>query len=237
MNEVRRCAWRIGVAGMFLWVFSIASEGALAAGDETQQIDPAALEGQPVDVAPYAYKYRADTPEENDPETAWLRSPDGQNKWVRPSSVSPNTEEWVLSGLLWEGRVPIKSVELRWPANSAHVPPPEACILRLFSSQFPWWGGEPDLKSNRDGVPNKARIDATVLTADRAPDVSQDQNGTTYSYDVSRLLSKDPSSGGPAAALETCPVDQLVVYVKRDAGEPRKEGSDQSAWAVPRIRA
>jgi hypothetical protein len=235
-NGVKLTAIACAVAGLGLtWSTVGAAEDKAAAPPAASDLDK--LEGQPVDLALHAYKYRADTPEENDPETAWFRSPDGQNTWVRPSAVVSNSEEWVLCGLLWEGRVPIKSVEFHWPTNSAHVPPPEACILRLFSSQFPWWGGEPDLKSNRDGVPNKARIEATVLTPDRAPDVSKDQNGTTYSYDVSSLLSKDPSSQGPLPALETCPVDQLVVYVKRDAGEPRKDGSDQPAWAAPCIRA
>src|SRR5215471_12194165 len=77
-----------------------------------------ALVGQPADIAPSAYLYRADRkPAENAPES-WLavmryaRQPLNQ-----PADVNAPVIKQVLCALLWEEIRPIRRVELTWASK------------------------------------------------------------------------------------------------------------------------
>ena len=61
-------------------------------------------EGEPVDIVPWAYEYRAHSTV-NPPETQWL-------------DATPGT----LCGFLWEERRPVRRIEVEFPPSSSPVP-------------------------------------------------------------------------------------------------------------------
>jgi hypothetical protein len=113
------------LAGIVLWLASFASWNAAATGADLDK-----LAGQPADVAPSAYQYRADRPAaENPPESEFLFTALKHNKAA------------ALCGLLWEEPRPVRKVVLSWPAAAKAVPKPEQIVLRWFpeGASSSWW--------------------------------------------------------------------------------------------------
>jgi hypothetical protein len=119
-----------------------AADDTAAAGTEKTHLDR--LVGQPADIAPSAYGYRADRrPEENSPES-WI----GLIQYAglpfeKPLDVNVLAIKKVLCGLLWEEVRPVRRVELSWPAEAKNRPSPEELVLTYFDATdgtaHTWW--------------------------------------------------------------------------------------------------
>ncbi len=127
------------------------------------------LVGQPVDLSPWAYAWRADRQVQEQPEAYFIphrlkrldtvyRTIESQmteqersTKFIRGSSggmgsgcgdllgLLPAPKGSLLSALLWLAPVPTEKIELRWPEGSA-VPPAEAIEVRVYPSKVGWFG-------------------------------------------------------------------------------------------------
>ena len=141
--------------------------------------DPAALVGQPADIAPSAYLFRSDRrPEENPPETEFLFA-----------GAVKHEKAGVICGLLWEEPRPIERVELSWPKDAQAVPPPGDLVVRWLphGNSSSWW-------SRRAAGQGKT----SIVTA-AAPQVSGD--GRRYVYTL-EALKPDTAADNLVVALK-----------------------------------
>ncbi|MCL5096284.1 MAG: hypothetical protein M1608_01855 [Candidatus Omnitrophica bacterium] len=141
---------------------------ASAAQDACPQPAPASktaldrLEGQPVDIAPWAYEWRADRAVQEKPEayfiphrleridkvyrTAFHEMPEKDLKslyyqmpdLLRP--LPPVPKGRLQAGLLWSGGLSEYQVELQWPANAQKIPSPEDVEVRVYPTSYGWFG-------------------------------------------------------------------------------------------------
>jgi hypothetical protein len=120
------------------------------------------LVGQPVDIAPWAYSWRADLAVQATPEayfiprrleridkvyrTARTALPPQQLKSIyydMPDLLTPlppPPKGRLQAGLLWTGGVTKYQVELHWPASVQEVPSPETVEVRVYPTSFGWFG-------------------------------------------------------------------------------------------------
>ena len=137
---------QIGVATLL----ALAGFGATAEEDKNG-LDK--LVGQPVDIAPWAYAWRADVAVQEKPEayfiprrlerldrvyrTAYTALPQSELKslyYNMPDLLSPllpKPKGGLLAGLLWAGKLAEYQVELDWSAG-AQVPSPQAVEVRVY---------------------------------------------------------------------------------------------------------
>lgn len=120
------------------------------------------MAGQPVDIAAWAYAWRAGLPVQEKPEayfiprrleridkvyrTAFYEMPEQELKSIhynmpdllKPLPPKPKGE--LLAGLLWTGGVTEYQVKLVWPANVQEIPSPENVEVRVYPTSFGWFG-------------------------------------------------------------------------------------------------
>ena len=118
--------------------------------------------GQPVDIAPWAYVWRADRAIQPQPEayfiprrlaridtiyrTARGALPPDQLKSIyynmpdllKPFPPAPPHK--LSAGLLWVGGVSKYQVELHWPADAKAIPSPDEVEVRTYPTSFGWFG-------------------------------------------------------------------------------------------------
>ena len=136
----------------------------MQAAEPPQTEAPADLDkfvGQPVDMSPWAYAWRADRQVQEKPEAYFIphrlkrldtvyRTVESRlteterGKWgdkgVKDySDLLPAPKGGLLSALLWLAPVPTQRIELRWPEGSA-IPPAEAIEVRVYPSEVGWFG-------------------------------------------------------------------------------------------------
>jgi len=118
------------------------------------------LVGQPADLAPWAYAWRADRQVQEQPEayfiprrlerldtvyrTVWSKSTETERARLGRalqlySDLLPAPKGRLLSALLWLAPTRAQRIELRWPEGSA-VPPVEAIEVRVYPSDTGWFG-------------------------------------------------------------------------------------------------
>jgi len=126
--------------------------------------DPALekLAGRPVDIAPWAYAWRAGLAAQDKPEayfiprrleridrvyrTAFAALPQDQLKSIyynmpdllKPLLPAPRGR--LQAGLLWTGGLSRYQVELHWPADVQEIPSPDAVEVRVYPTSFGWFG-------------------------------------------------------------------------------------------------
>ena len=164
-------------------------------GPRTAVKDPAAMVGQPADIAPSAYLYRLDRPhEENPPETAFLFASLGHER------------AGVLCGLLWEEPRPVERVELTWPKDATEVPQAEDLVVRWLphGNSSSWWSR----RAADGGAPTIATAGAGRLSED----------GRTYVYAVDAIAPETAMDNlvvvlkeGARVPAERCPVPNVQV--------------------------
>ena len=120
------------------------------------------LVGQPVDIAPWAYEWRADLAVQEKPEacfiprrldridkvyrTAFYEMPEKELKSIyydMPDLLKPllpKPEGTLLAGLLWTGRLSEYEIELNWPTDVRKVPLQENVEVRVYPTSFGWFG-------------------------------------------------------------------------------------------------
>jgi len=124
--------------------------------------------GQPVDIAPSAYQYRADRKPAANPPESWLALLHAAHLPLnKPVDLGAPAIQHALASLLWEEIRPVQTLELTWPASAKRRPSPEtlkvAALLNQGASSS-WWN-------------NLNAVDLDVK-----PTVSND--GRTYSYTI-----------------------------------------------------
>jgi hypothetical protein len=149
----------LGVAG------AVQSPPPAPGGAEKAQLEK--LAGQPVDIAPWAYAWRADRSAQEKPEayfiprrleridkvyrTAFTALPPDQLKslyydmpdLLKPLPALPRGR--LQAGLLWTGGVSKYQVELHWPAGIQEVPSPKTVEVRVYPTSFGWFGWTVDM--------------------------------------------------------------------------------------------
>jgi hypothetical protein len=127
-----------------------------------------ALVGQPADIAPSAYLYRADRKSaENAPESWLALMRYAHQPLNKPADVNAPAIKRALCALLWEEIRPIQRVELTWTANDQPRPSLADISITTLDHQgtaSSWWN-------------NLAPVSKTV-----EPTVSAD--GKTYAYEL-----------------------------------------------------
>ena len=135
------------------------------------------LQGQPVDIAPWAYAWRADRAVQEKPEAYFIpRRLERIDTVYRPAlgqvgaaalksehydmpdlitPLPPKPRGRLLAGLLWSVRLAEYRVELCWPAGQ-EVPSPDAVEVRVYPTAFGWFGwcndeilGQPEISADR----------------------------------------------------------------------------------------
>ena len=120
------------------------------------------LVGQPVDIGPWTYAWRADMPVQQRPEayfiprrlaridkiyrTAATVLPPDQLKSIyydMPDLLTPLPQAphgRLLAGLLWTGGLANYQVELHWPESITDIPAPENVEVRVYPTSYGWFG-------------------------------------------------------------------------------------------------
>lgn len=139
-----------------------------SATDWASPADFEALAGQPVDIAPSSYLYRADRkPDANAPESwvavmRYARQPLNQ-----PADLNAPAVKSVLCALLWEEIRPIQRIELTWASKEQPRPSPADISLTTLDNQgtaSSWWNNL---------APVTKGVEATVST-----------DALTYAYEL-----------------------------------------------------
>ncbi|MGO8745461.1 MAG: hypothetical protein ACLQNE_05685 [Thermoguttaceae bacterium] len=170
----------MGVVVLAVLVVGVAS-AAQSPGLPLEAADKAQLDrlvNQPVDIAPWAYAWRADRAVQEKPEayfiprrlermdkvyrTAFYEMPAQELKSIyyeMPELITPllpKPKGKLLAGLLWTVRLADYRVELCWPAGVPEVPQPEAVEVRVYPTAFGWFGwckdeilGKPQVSADR----------------------------------------------------------------------------------------
>ena len=165
----------IGILSLTLAVLALAAQ--VRAAELATTIPPPDLDklvGQPVDVAPWAYAWRADRAVQEKPE-AWFipRRLERLDKVYRPVVKTPefNRERktefpmlappkgGLMSALLWLAPVKSQRIELNWPTGSP-VPPIDALEVRVYPAAIGWFG----FVSDQALAPPQVSVDGRTLT-------------------------------------------------------------------------
>jgi len=144
----------------FAWAVAFAEPAAAPADAEKVQLE--AMAAQPVDIAPWAYAWRADRAVQEKPEayfiprrleridrvyrTASAALPPDQLKSIYYNmpdllrQLPPAPKGRLQAGLLWTGGLTQYRVELRWPAEDQDIPSPDTVEVRVYPTSFGWFG-------------------------------------------------------------------------------------------------
>lgn len=120
------------------------------------------LVGEPVDISPWAYAWRADRTVQERPEAAFIpRRLERMDQVYRTAfselpqeklksiyydmpdllkPLPPKPAGRLLTGLLWTGGVAQYRVELVWPSGAEKIPSTEAVEVRVYPTSFGWFG-------------------------------------------------------------------------------------------------
>jgi hypothetical protein len=160
MNVITKTA---SLAVLIAMSLAVAAGAAEPPKPETP-VDLDKLVGQPVDLSPWAYAWRADREVQEKPEAYFIprrlkrldevyrtiasrpAETDQDRKRVdmyKKMGLLPAPKGGLVSGLLWLAPVPVQRIELRWPEGSA-VPPGEAIEVRVYPSKLGWFGAVRD---------------------------------------------------------------------------------------------
>lgn len=143
------------------------SGGSLTGAEEKTRLDM--LSGQPADIAPSAYLYRADRKPEANPPESWI----GLMKFAgqplnKPLDANAPALKKVLCGLLWEEVRQVRRVVLVWSSEAQRRPTADDVVVTFFDAEakgtIPTWWNE------------------TVLREAGKPEVSD--NGRTFTFAI-----------------------------------------------------
>ena len=148
----KRTMRMLAVAGMAMMGLGVtfAAESSGLPPMEVTEMDK--LAGQPVEISPWAYAWRADLAVQEKPEAYFIpRRLDRLDKVYRTAidalpeaelksihynmpdilkRLPPAPKGRLLSGLLWTGGLADYRVELHWPAGDQPIPSPDAVEVR-----------------------------------------------------------------------------------------------------------
>ena len=183
------------------------------------------LVGEPVDISPWSYAWRADMAVQEYPEayfiprrleridkvyrTAIDALPENELKSIHYNLVDllkrlpPEPKGSLLAGMLWTGGLANYKVELHWPAGPGEIPSPESVEVRVYPTSWGWFGWTVDkIMSN--------------------PEVTAD--GLTWIYNSEPGLKMDAAYNGRVPAA----TEMVAVFYQQDLSGAKP--------AVPGIR-
>ena len=200
------------------------------------------LAGQPAELSAWAYAYRGDLKIQEKPEACFvLRRLERLDRIYRPvslwlpqddpksSRLAPAPRGMLQSALLWEGRVQLNRLELRWPKMGPAAPKPEDVEVRVYPSPFGWFGWQAD----------------RPVTA--KPQISPD--GLTWTYQSAEAGKPIPvedyltptnvglAFGGGELGRNPDEVDMVAVFVRPPANATKEDKKEPVPCAVPQILA
>jgi hypothetical protein len=123
--------------------------------------------GQPVDIAPSAYQYRADRNSGANPPESWLALMHYANLPLnKPVDLKDPAIRHCLCGLLWEEIRPVQTLELTWPEHARRPLPGQVTVAALINqgASSSWWNN------------------LSSVTQPAVPSISSD--GRTYNYAI-----------------------------------------------------
>jgi len=129
----------IGYLARESWAIGALLLAAVAAAAESDE-----LAGQPADIVPSAYLYRADRKAEENPPEAWvLLMQHGNLPFDLPVDLNAPAVKEALCGLLWEEVRPLQRLELSWPPQAANQPTADELAVSWFDGRddaaHTWW--------------------------------------------------------------------------------------------------
>ena len=165
---------------------ALTGEAASVPGTGVDKISLDSLAGQPVELSPWAYSWRADLAVQTTPEAYFIpRRLERIDKVYRTASSAlppdqlksiyydmpdllkqfpPKPKGRLQAGLLWTGGVSKYQIELHWPDDVEQIPSPDAVDVRVYPTSFGWLGWTVD----------------TILSK---PEISADRRTWTYRPD------------------------------------------------------
>jgi len=161
-----------------------------------QELDE--LVGQPADIAPSAYQYRADRPVAENPRESWILLVQYAGlPYDKPVPTHQPALKRVLCGLLWEEVRPVKRVELSWPAGEKRIPPADQLSVAYFDSTdrnaHTWWNPRTKKEAGKPEVSAAGRTYIYTIPVD------------TWGVVVSARGDKDASAYAVPAILARVP--------------------------------
>jgi hypothetical protein len=116
----------------------------LAASVPSATANPDASPGQPADITPSAYLYRADRAAAQNPPEAWILLMQRANmSLIQPVDVHAPAVQQALCGLLWEEVRRVDHLDLCWPPGAARQPSSEQLDVAYFDgvddAAHTWW--------------------------------------------------------------------------------------------------
>ncbi|MBM4030988.1 MAG: hypothetical protein FJ291_04290 [Planctomycetes bacterium] len=208
--------------------------------------------GQPADVAPSAYLYRADrAPEQNPPESWLLLIQHAGLPYDKPADPNAPAVRKVLCGLLWEEVRPVRRVELSWPADARGVPTPDEVALSYFDATdghaHTWWNprtvkeaGKPEVSADGRAYSYAIPVDTwgVVVSARGAKNASDFTPPTLRAFvaDTWKTLDIEIEWGfDPATAALDCdgriePYDALISNLRPLAADAGTTMAGPLAW-------
>jgi hypothetical protein len=220
--------WTPVIAAVIMTCVSAGRAGCSERSEDTPLWNNAVLAGQPVEISPWTYSWRADRAVQPDPEAYFIpRRLERLDKVYRTAfdalpgdelkslyydqkdilrRLPPKPKGHLQAGLLWTGGLVDYRIELQWPAGAA-IPSPENVEVRVYPTAFGWFGWTVD----------------KILTD---PVISSDRRTWTYKSDPTELMDTAYSAHIPAAT------EMVAVFCEGDAPVPgiRITGPSLSAW-------
>jgi hypothetical protein len=196
---------------------------AARAAEPTKPASPAELDklaGQPVDLSPWAYAWRADREVQDQPESCFIpRRLERLDKVYRPVVQTPEFAKLkmgenfampapprgrLLSASLWLAPVRTQRIELRWPEGGA-VPPADAIEVRVYPAKVGWFGFV------RDEVLPTPKVSADGRTFTYPNEAKDPQGKATKSlFEATDMVAVFlDQSKAPAGAKYGCPTIHL----------------------------
>jgi hypothetical protein len=176
-----------------------------------ESAEPHALVGQPADIAPSAYLYRADRTAAENPPEAWLALMRYAHQPLnQPADTNAPAIKRALCALLWEEIRPVQRVELTWPTNDRRRPLPDQILITTLDQQgtaSSWWNN------------------LAAAARPMKPTVSAD--GKTYTYD----LGTDTCGFIVSVEGDKSPADFAVPSVRAFVADRWKEMDFEIEWA------
>ena len=224
-HPVRLAVQTLGAAAIGVLLILAPTRLPAEAQGEESSLDK--LVGQPVNIAPWAYAWRADLAVQEKPEAYFIpRRLDRIDKVYRTaytalsqselksiyynmpdllSPLLPQPKGKLLAGLLWIGKLAEYQVEVQWPSDTPEIPSPEAVEVRVYPTSYGWFGWTVDKILSR-------------------PEVSSDRRTWIYKS----------VPGGKMDFAYSVQVDAATEMVAVFGGDERTPGRAKSV--VPRIR-
>ncbi|MBI5091056.1 MAG: hypothetical protein HZB26_01270 [Candidatus Hydrogenedentes bacterium] len=178
------------------------------------------MAGQPVEISPWAYDWRADRAVQGKPEayfvprrleridtvyrTAIQALPEKELKslyYEQPdllNPLAPKPKGKLLAGLLWTGGLVDYQVDLCWPVSAGGVPAPETVEVRVYPTSWGWFGWTVDKIMTSPRISADGKTWTYKSTPGEKMDYAYSRRVDAATEMVAVFCEAGPSGGEPA---------------------------------------